>query len=124
MHSLVEVGQEAETVRSEIEQLFVRGLSASTPAQRKNLGALAEEWERLGAGHVSSRLLAALQKADKDARDAWLATGEDWRCETPRERSSGARLCRGAMRITRLLPVRGAMAAVVAVPSSCSASSG
>lgn len=70
MHSLVEVGQEAETVRSEIEQLFVRGLAASTPAQRKNLAVLAEEWERLGAGHVSSRLLAALHKADKDAKDA------------------------------------------------------
>lgn len=70
MHTLDEVGREADTVRSEIEQLTVRGLASSTPAERKNLSALAGEWERLGAGHVASRLLAAVQKADADAKDA------------------------------------------------------
>ena len=70
MHTLDEVGREADTVRSEIEQLYVRGLASSTPAERKNLSVLASEWERLGAGHVASRLLAAVQKADADAKDA------------------------------------------------------
>jgi len=69
MHSLEEVGQTADGVRSEIEQLFVRGLAASTAAERNKLTMLAEEWERLGASHVSSRLLAARTKADAGAKD-------------------------------------------------------
>jgi hypothetical protein len=70
MHSLEEVGQTADAVRSEIEQLFVRGLAASTAAERNKLTLLAEEWERLGASHVSSRLLAARAKADAGGKDA------------------------------------------------------
>lgn len=70
MHTLEEVGREADTVRSEIEQLYVRGLASSTPADRKKLSELASEWDRLGAGHVASRLLTAVQKADLDAKDA------------------------------------------------------
>ena len=70
MHTLDEVGREADTVRSEIEQLYVRGLSTSTPADRKKLADLAAEWDRLGAGHVASKLTLALQKADGDAKDA------------------------------------------------------
>ena len=70
MHSLEEVGREADTVRSEIEQLYVRGLASSTPQERKRLSDLALEWERLGAGHVAERLLSAMKKADADAKDA------------------------------------------------------
>ncbi len=70
MHTLEEVGREADTVRSEIELLYVRGLASSTPAERSKLSRLASEWERLGAGHVASRLLEAVQKADADAKDA------------------------------------------------------
>ena len=70
MHSLEEVGQEADAVRSEIEQLYVRGIAASSAADRKKLAALAEEWDRIGAGHVASRLLAALRAADAGTNDA------------------------------------------------------
>lgn len=70
MHSLEEVGREADAVRSEIEQLYVRGLAASSPADRRKLAALAEEWDRIGAGHVASRLLTALRAADAGAPDA------------------------------------------------------
>ncbi|MFO0587793.1 MAG: hypothetical protein U0441_09650 [Polyangiaceae bacterium] len=70
MHTLDEVGREADTVRSEIELLYVRGLGTSTPADRRKLADLAAEWDRLGAAHVASKLTLALQKADADAKDA------------------------------------------------------
>jgi hypothetical protein len=70
MHSLEEVGQEADAVRSEIEQLYVRGVAASSAADRKKLAALAEAWERIGAGHVASRLTAALRACDAGTSDA------------------------------------------------------
>ncbi|MEZ4295712.1 MAG: hypothetical protein R3B70_12100 [Polyangiaceae bacterium] len=70
MHSLEEVGREADTVRSEIDHLFVRGLSASSATDRRTLTALAEEWERIGAGHVATSLLVALKRADAGAREA------------------------------------------------------
>lgn len=70
MHSLEEVGQEADAVRSEIEQLYVRGLASSSAAERRKLASLAEEWDRIGAGHVASRLTAALRAAEADAREA------------------------------------------------------
>lgn len=70
MHSLDEVGQEADAVRAEIEQLYVRGTAASSAADRKKLAALAEEWDRIGAGHVASRLMAALRAADAGSNEA------------------------------------------------------
>ncbi len=70
MHSLDEVGQEADAVRAEIEQLYVRGTAASSAADRKKLAALAEEWDRIGANHVASRLLAALRAADAGSNEA------------------------------------------------------
>lgn len=70
MHSLDEVGQEADAVRAEIEQLYVRGTAASSAADRKKLAALAEEWDRIGANHVASRLLAAMRAADAGSNEA------------------------------------------------------
>jgi hypothetical protein len=70
MHSLEEVGQEADAVRTEIEQLYVRGLASSSAADRKKLAALAEEWDRIGAGHIASRLMAALRATDAGAKEA------------------------------------------------------
>jgi hypothetical protein len=70
MNSLVEVGQEADTLRTELEQLYVRGLASSSPADWKKLASLAEQWERIGAGHIASRLTDALRAADAGSKDA------------------------------------------------------
>ncbi|OJT25570.1 hypothetical protein BO221_06775 [Archangium sp. Cb G35] len=70
MNSLEEVGQEADTLRTELEQLYVRGLASSSAADWKKLASLAEQWERIGAGHIASRLMAALRAAETGTKDA------------------------------------------------------
>ncbi|MCY1072961.1 hypothetical protein [Archangium lansingense] len=70
MSSLEEVGQEADTLRTELEQLYVRGLASSSAADWKKLASLAEQWERIGAGHIASRLTAALRAAEAGTKDA------------------------------------------------------
>src|SRR5262249_29674371 len=64
------VGRTADALRTDIETLFVRGLAASAPSDRRGLEARTEEWEKVGAAHVASRLRAALSAADADAKDA------------------------------------------------------
>jgi hypothetical protein len=70
MNSLEEVGQEADTLRTELEQLYVRGLASSSAADWKKLASIAEQWERIGAGHIASCLTAALRAADAGSKDA------------------------------------------------------
>src|SRR5262245_42046940 len=70
MDELEEVGRTADALRADIETLFVRGLAASAPSDRRGLEARTEEWERVGAAHVATRLRAALTAADADAKDA------------------------------------------------------
>ena len=70
MTELVEVGRTADAIRAELETAFVRGLATSTPNDRRVLGLHSEEWERIGAHHVASRLRDALTAADRDAKDA------------------------------------------------------
>jgi hypothetical protein len=70
MNSLEEVGQEADTLRMELEQLYVRGLASSSAADWKKLESLAGQWERVGAGHIASRLTAALRAAEAGTKDA------------------------------------------------------
>lgn len=70
MHTLGEVALEADAVRTEIEQLYVRGIATTSAADRKKLAAIAEEWERIGAGHVATRLRTALRAADAGTPDA------------------------------------------------------
>jgi len=70
MNSLEEVGQQADTLRTELEQLYVRGLASSSAADWKKLASLAEQWERIGAGHIASRLTAALRAAEAGTKDA------------------------------------------------------
>jgi hypothetical protein len=69
MRELEEVGRTADALRSDLETAFVRGLATSTPNDRRGLVVRTEEWERVGAHHVSSRLRAALRAADTDAKD-------------------------------------------------------
>jgi hypothetical protein len=70
MDELEEVGRTADALRTDIETLFVRGLAASAPADRRGLEARTGEWEKVGAAHVATRLRAALKAADADAKDA------------------------------------------------------
>ena len=67
---LEEVGATADAIRADLESAFVRGLSTSTKADRRMLEARTEEWERVGAHHVATRLRAALRAADADTKDA------------------------------------------------------
>lgn len=70
MNELEEVGRTADAIRADLEGAFVRGLAASTPNDRRGLVVRTEEWERVGAHHVATRLRAALRAADVDAKDA------------------------------------------------------
>jgi hypothetical protein len=70
MTELEEVGRTADAIRAELETAFVRGLATSTPNDRRALGLHTEEWERIGAHHVATRLRAALSAVDRDAKDA------------------------------------------------------
>jgi hypothetical protein len=70
MSELEEVGRTADAIRADLEVAFVRGLAASTPGDRKSLVVRMEEWERIGAHHVATRLRSALAAADADAKDA------------------------------------------------------
>lgn len=70
MDELEQIGQTADALRSDIEALFVRGLATTGQRERRGLVARTEEWERLGANHVASRLRAAIRAAEADARDA------------------------------------------------------
>lgn len=70
MSELEEVGRTADAIRADIEAAFVRGLATSTPADRKGLVVRTEEWERVGAHHVATRLRAAIDAANADAKDA------------------------------------------------------
>ncbi|AKU93942.1 hypothetical protein AKJ09_00606 [Labilithrix luteola] len=67
---LEEVGRTADAIRSDIETAFVRGLATSSKGDRRGLEARTEEWERVGAHHVATRLRAALRAADADTKDA------------------------------------------------------
>lgn len=67
---LEEVGRTADAIRSDIETAFVRGLATSNKSDRRGLEARTEEWERVGAHHVATKLRAALRAADADAKDA------------------------------------------------------
>lgn len=67
---LEEVGRTADAIRVDIETAFVRGLATSTKNDRRALEVHTEEWERVGAHHVATRLRAALRAADADAKDA------------------------------------------------------
>lgn len=70
MNELEEVGRTADVIRADLETTFVRGLATSAPADRKGLAVRVEEWERVGAHHVATRLREALRAADADAKDA------------------------------------------------------
>lgn len=70
MSELEEVGRTADAIRADIEAAFVRGLATATPADRKGLVVRTEEWERVGAHHVATRLRAAIDAANADAKDA------------------------------------------------------
>jgi len=70
MTELEEVGRTADAIRADLETVFVRGTATSTPNERRSLVVRTEEWERIGAHHVASRLRAALKAADADAKDA------------------------------------------------------
>jgi len=70
MDELEEVGRTADALRTDIEALFVRGLATSGAAERRALVARTEEWERVGAHFVASKLRAAIRAAEADARDA------------------------------------------------------
>lgn len=70
MDELEEVGRTADALRTDIEALFVRGLATSGATERRALVARTEEWERVGAHFVASKLRAAIRAAEADARDA------------------------------------------------------
>jgi hypothetical protein len=70
MDELEEVGRTADALRNDIEALFVRGLATSGATERRGLVARTEEWERVGAHFVASKLRAAIRAAEADARDA------------------------------------------------------
>ncbi len=70
MSELAEVIQTIERVRGEFEDLAVRGLRASGPEHLAPLKAVRDEFERIGAAHVSSgigELLAAIESDDSVA---------------------------------------------------------
>jgi hypothetical protein len=70
MDELEEVGRTADALRTDIESLFVRGLATSGAGERRGLVARTEEWERVGAHFVASKLRVAIRAAEADARDA------------------------------------------------------
>ncbi len=70
MDELEEVGRTADALRTDLEALFVRGLATSGATERRGLVARTEEWERVGAQFVASKLRAAIRAAEADARDA------------------------------------------------------
>jgi hypothetical protein len=70
MHELEEVGRTADAIRADLEATFVRGLATSTPESRRALVVHTEEWERVGAQHVATKLRAALRGADSASKSA------------------------------------------------------
>jgi hypothetical protein len=70
MLELEEVGRTADAIRANLEAAFVRGLATSTPHDRRALVVHTEEWERVGAQHVASKLRAALRAADAASKSA------------------------------------------------------
>lgn len=71
-----QVGRTTEILRSEIEGLLARGLASSTRKDRRPIADAAEQWSRLGAAHVGSRLSAALLASEGEQPDAparWLS---------------------------------------------------
>lgn len=71
-----QVGRITELLRSELEGLLARGLASSTAKDRRPIADAAEQWSRLGAGHVASRLSAAILASDggrPDAAALWLS---------------------------------------------------
>jgi len=70
-----EIVQTVDRLEGALEDLTVRGLRSAGPEQLALLGALHEEFERIGAGHLAGRigaLLDALRTGDRDAAAALL----------------------------------------------------
>jgi hypothetical protein len=60
-------------LQGEFEDLAVRGLRAAGPAHLASLEVLREEFERIGAGHMSGRIAAVIEAIRNDDRGAAAA---------------------------------------------------
>jgi hypothetical protein len=70
-----EICRTIETLRSELEGLLVRGLSAAGPDDIRMISVVHEEFTRVGAAHLAGRLdalLAAIRASDRGAPTALL----------------------------------------------------
>jgi hypothetical protein len=77
MNEADEIMQTVEHLQQVLENLIVRGLRSAGSQERSTLQALRDEFDRIGAHHLASRigtLSGALQNDDRSAAAALLKT--------------------------------------------------
>jgi hypothetical protein len=65
-----EVVQTIERLAGTLEDLSVRGLRAAAPRDIAALRGMREEFERIGAAHLATRIATLIEAMDKDDRGA------------------------------------------------------
>lgn len=68
MHA--EIAHTIESLRDQLETLAVRGLRAAGPEHLAHLRAAHEEFERIGAAHLATRIAAVVHKVEQNDRGA------------------------------------------------------
>jgi hypothetical protein len=68
-----EVVQTIERLTGAFEDLSVRGLRAAAPRDIAALRSMREEFERIGASHLATRIAALIEAIEKDDRGAATA---------------------------------------------------
>jgi hypothetical protein len=82
MAELDEIVQTVERLQSVLEELAVRGLRSAGAEQLAVLDALRQEFERVGAGHLATRIAAlasAVRAGERSAAAALLRAQTSWR---------------------------------------------
>jgi hypothetical protein len=66
MQELDEIVQTMERLQDALETIILRGIRSSTSQQLAILSGLQEEFERIGAGHLASRIFAIVTAIKSD----------------------------------------------------------
>ena len=73
MSEIAEIVQTIEQLQQEFEDLTVRGLRTCGPEHLAPLKTLHEEFARIGAAHLATRISALVQAIENDERHAAVA---------------------------------------------------